>query len=471
MPFLSDRYAIQLRHELKDTEAKILTPGEEGYVELISRWNEACEKEAGAIVLVTSSSEVSLVVAFASQHSIPIVVQGGGYSTSGASSTHGGIVISMTSMRKILVDPASKTVAVQGGATWAEVDQAAANEGLAVVGCTSSAVGVGGTTLGGGFGWLTGRHGLIIDNLVQVKMVLADGRIVTASVTENPSLFWAARGAGQSFGVATEFVLRAHNQRSSIFGGLIYFSPDKLASVVEFANQFDGQAKGDEGLYFGFTTCPPAMPSVVLVALLFYNGPKTKGESFFAPLLALDPIQNQTREMPYPEINTLLGPLAAPGARHRLNGTGVNMPLDFQRVNEIYEDFDKMTRSFSRVEGSAIFFEFLPYSRIIEVPIHSTAYANRGKFHNVVTIIRWKDPELDAKMARVEREILRKIRQYSGVASIAGYGVGLYANFAGHEANAKELFGENLPRLQELKMQYDPKNMFKKWHNLLIPPP
>ncbi|KAJ6133711.1 hypothetical protein N7523_000033 [Penicillium sp. IBT 18751x] len=372
-------------------------------------------------------------------------------------------------MRKILVDRASRTVAVQSGVTWGEVDQAAACEGLAVVGCTSSAVGVGGTTLGGGFGWLTGRHGLIIDNLISVKMVLADGRVLTASVAEHPDLYWAVRGAGQSFGVATEFVLRAHLQRSSIFGGLIYLTPDRLDSVVDFANQFDVQATGDEGLYLGFTTHPPSMPSTVIVALLFFNGPRKAGESFFAPLLALDPIQNETREMPYPEINTILGPLAAPGARKCMSGTAVSFPVDPQLVHDVYDNFDHIMRSYPRVEGSVIFFELLPYSRVIEVPLDATAYANRGAYHNVATIFRWHDPELDAQMKRRELALLRLIRERGGVAIIAGHGVGVYANFAGHESNARELFGDNLPRLQQLKMLYDPNNMFQKWHNLHIP--
>ena len=256
------------------------------------------------MVIVTSSHEVALVVTFATTHYIPFVVQGGGYSTSGASSTHGGIVINLSSMRKILVDPASETVAIQGGATWEEVDQAAFKEGLAVVGCTNSSTGVGGTTLGGGFGWLTGRHGLVIDNLVSVKMVLANGSIIAASADEHQDLFWAVRGAGQGFGVVTEFVLRAHRQRSSVFGGLVYFSTEQLTAVVDFANQFDRQAKGDEGLFFGFTTRPHDPRSTAMVALLFYNGPRDAAEAFFAPLLALGPLQNDTKEMPYPEMNT-----------------------------------------------------------------------------------------------------------------------------------------------------------------------
>lgn len=439
------------------------------------------------MVIVTSSHEVALVVNFANEHYIPCVVQGGGYSTSGASSTHGGIVINLSLMSKVLVDPASETVAVQGGATWDDVDQAAANEGLAVVGCTTSAVGVGGTTLGGGFGWLTGRHGLVIDNLISVKIVLSDGRIVTASADEHQDLFWAVRGAGQSFGVITEFVLRAHRQRSSVFGGLIYLPTEQLTAVVEFANQFDMQAAGDEGLFFGFTTRPHAPLSTVIVALLFYNGPRAAAEAFFAPLLALEAIQNETGEMPYPKMNTILGQFFAPGARKCVSGTTFTLPLDLQLMQDVHEDFEKIIRSYPRVEGSAVVFELIPYTQVTKVPLDATAYANRGPYHDVLTIFRWYDQELDAKMANLERALLRKIRNRAGVASIAGHGVGLYANYAGmtrsldllgripthtilgHKANADELFGDNLPRLRELKKLYDPKNMFQKWHNLLIP--
>lgn len=437
-------------------------------------------------MIVTSSHEISLVVKFATYHYIPFVVQGGGFSTSGASSTHGGIVINMSTMRLIVVDSASQTVAIQGGATWCEVDQAAAKEGLAVVGCTTSAVGVGGTTLGGGFGWLTGRYGLVIDNLISVKIVLADGRITTASAKENQDLFWAIRGAGQSFGVVTEFVLRAHRQRPSVFGGLIYLPTEQLSAVVEFANKFDTQTAGDEGLFFGFTTCPHDPLSTVIVALLFYNGPRTAGEAFFAPLLALESIQNETHEMPYPEINTILGQFVAPGTRKSISGTTFALPLDLQLVQEVHDDFAKFIKTYPRVEGSAVIFELIPYTRVTQIPVDATAYANRGPYHNIAYIFRWYDQELDAKMASLEHAMIRRISERAGVAGIAGEGVGVYANYAGtcslnlmkgtltdtivgHEANAEELFGKNLPRLQKLKKVYDPKNMFQKWHNLLIP--
>lgn len=386
--------------------------------------------------MVTSSQEVALVVAFATHHYIPFVVQGGGYSTSGASSTHGGIVINLSAMCQVLVDSVSATVAVQGGATWEDVDKAAAREGLAVVGCTTGATGVGGTTLGGGFGWLTGRYGLVIDNLISVKMVLADGRIVTASVAENTDLFWAARGAGQSFGVATEFILRAHRQRPTVFGGLLYLATDRLSAVVEFANRFDKMATGDEGLFFGFTTRPPDkrlpdLRSTVIVALLFYNGRRPAAEAFFAPLLALDPIQNETRERPYPEMNTLYSALTAPGARKRVSGTAFGLPLNPGLVHEVSEEFEHTMQSYPRVEGSLLVFELLPFASVAQVPLDATAYANRGPYHNMVTVLRWHNQELDAKMASLERSLLHKVRERAGVARIAGHGVGVYANYAG----------------------------------------
>ncbi|KAA8650213.1 FAD-binding oxidoreductase [Aspergillus tanneri] len=240
MPFLSYRQALELKKELQETHAEVITPENENYAEGISRFSDP----------FTSTEEASKVVSFATKRYIPFVVQGGGYSTSGSSSTHGGIVISLSQMSKITVDPASRTVAAEGGAKWGDVDKVAADSGLAVVGCTVNHTSVGGTTLGGVYGWLTGHYSLIIDNLLHVRMVLADGSIVQASIMENPDLFWAVRGAGQSFGVATELVFKVYPQVDPVFGGLLYFTPDHLPQIIEFANGLEERATGNESFFF-----------------------------------------------------------------------------------------------------------------------------------------------------------------------------------------------------------------------------
>jgi hypothetical protein len=225
--------------------------------------------------------------------------------------------------------------------------------------------------------------------------------------------------------------MRAHPQRPSVFGGFIYLPIEQLTAVVEFANQFDMQTTGDEALFFGFTTRPHAPLSTVIVALLFYNGPSTAAEAFFAPLLALESIQNETHEMPYPKMNTILSRFVAPGTRKSISGTTFTLPLDLQLMQEVHDDFDKFIRTYPRVEGSAVLFELIPYTCVNQIPFDATAYANRGQYHNVVFIFRWYDQELDMKMVNLERAMTSKIRDRAGVVRIAGQGVGIYANYAG----------------------------------------
>ncbi|KAE8356747.1 hypothetical protein BDV28DRAFT_65207 [Aspergillus coremiiformis] len=469
MPFLSYPRALELKNELRETNAEVITMENENYAEGISRFSSSCEKEAGAIVRVTSTDEVSKVVSFATKRHIPFVVQGGGFNTSGSSSTFGGIVINLSKMSQITVDPGAKTVFVQGGAIWEDVDKVSATFGLAIVGCTMNHTSVGGTALGGGYGWLTGRYGLIIDNLLSARLVLADGRIVTVSMTENPDLFWAVRGAGQGFGVTTEFVFKAYPQTDPVFGGLLYFTADRLSQIVHFANEFEERSTGIEGFLFGFTGSLLMQETVVFV-VTFYNGSRSAAEKFFEPILSLKPVVNEIEMMPYPKMNTILNRAAEFGGRKSLGGSNIVLPLNVKSVEEVYRDFDTIMKTFPRVSESFVVFELLPYIELIKVPNEATAFANRGKYYNAASIFRWHDPELDPKMRSLQQDMMNKIGRRAGVARSEemNQGVGVYANYAGHEANATELFGDNLPRLQTLKMQYDPDNVFKKWHDMFL---
>lgn len=222
-------------------------------------------------------------------------------------------------MRSVTVDPIAKSITAQGGALWSDVDTEAEKFGLAAVGGTINHTGIGGLTLGGGYGYLTGKHGLVIDNLLEVEMVLADGSIVTASETENPDLFWAVRGAGASFGVATKFVYRAHEQKGPVWGGLLVFPKTQLEHIVAFCNTVLDAEKNLDGkatVLLGFASPPPALSPVVMAGVV-YLGAEEQAKGFFEPLLGLSPLADMTSGMPYSGANAIFNGAMFPGVRRK----------------------------------------------------------------------------------------------------------------------------------------------------------
>lgn len=188
---------------------------------------------------------------------MPLAVKGGGHNPSGSSSVEDGVSIDLNRhFDTARVDPENRLAYVGGGALWKTVDYAAIEHGLATPGGTVNHTGVGGLTLGGGFGFLSGRHGLVIDNLVQATVVLADGTIVTTSETSHPDLFWATRGGGGNFGIVTEFVLKLHPQRKTIFSGMIIFPPPLLDQVVAVVDKWWSEVGDDESIILALTRGP-----------------------------------------------------------------------------------------------------------------------------------------------------------------------------------------------------------------------
>ncbi|KAL4761933.1 FAD-binding oxidoreductase [Aspergillus foveolatus] len=439
MPFMDYSLVQELRQQLAGTQAEITSFGSADYTKSIRSWSEACKSDVGAVVHATCTSEVSLIVAFSRDHHVEFVVKGGGYSTGGESATQGGIVISLDRIRGVSVDSKAQMVRVQGGVRWDDDNRA-----------TASQTGVGGSTLGGGYGWLTGRYGLIVDSLV-----------LEASDEAHRDLFWAIRRAGQAFGVVIELEFRAHRLPDQVFGGLPYFKASKLFKAIDFANWFFHEQQDEgSGLFFGFRAAPKSADESVIMAMLFYNGSQERATAFFAPMLALAPVINHTGMMPYWQLARRAN-VRFDRRRSRKSGGGTK--LRYLPDKDLIPEFPQMG-------DSVLAIELLPFSKLMSVPVEATACANRDHLYNVSLLLCWQVPRLDVFIDRYRQATLAKIQNSQYWAQVADGGVAAYPNYAGHDFAARYLFGPNLPRLQQLKKIYDPYNAFRKWQDLLSSP-
>lgn len=450
-----------LKELLKETKADVLLPGDgQKYEDIIQRWSESCVKRASAVVAVRSTSDVSATLEQIRKHKLPFTVRGGGHSTSGAASIQDGIVIDLSKMHGVTVDPQARTITADGGTIWEDVDNAAAEHGLATVGGTVNHTGVGGLTLGGGYGYLSGKYGLTIDNLLSVEVVLASGEVVTASKSENEDLFWAIRGAGQNFGVVTKFTFQGYPQENRVFAGPLVFPPTALAKIVEFMNKFHETNDGNQALLVAFSSPPPANAPVILTQM-FHNGTEEEGKKIFADLFTLNPLANMSGMVPYKVLNSLLNVSAGFDGRKLFGGGAFKLPLEPSFVQNVYNEFQAFVESKEKfaVAQSMMLWEVVPYKKVMEVKNEETSFANRGDYYNVATMFKWFDPTLDTEMRTFSRSLLKKASETAADRSKDG-GVGQYGNYASEDVAANEIFGENVRRLEDLKQKYDPDNLF-----------
>lgn len=381
------------------------------------------------MVQVTNAQDVSTALAFAQKHHLDVAVVGGGHSTSGSSSTDGGLVVDLTKMRNVTVDYANKTIKAEGGCIWEDVDYAAAKYGLATVGGTVNHTGVAGLTLGGGYGWLTGKYGLTVDNLLGAEVVLADGRIMQTSETKNPDLFWALRGAGQSFGVATSFTFRGFKQENAVYGGLLVFKPDALEKVVDFANWLVKTTEGQSGMVVGIGAPAPAR-KVAVFAIIFYNGDQAAAKEYFAPLFAAGPVVDLTREMPYRDVNAMLNNVSTHGDRKTQKGSAFSVPLSSSLAQTLLEDYSKFITDVPDAIKSIDLMEFFSQRQVNKVSQTAMSFANRGEHYNILFSTRWVGSKNDMACRDWTRAMGQKVNQELQK-GLTGDGVGQYGNYDG----------------------------------------
>lgn len=409
------------------------------------------------------------------------------------------MVVDLGLLRSVSVDTTNETVTFGGGCLWEDVDGALWEKGFATVGGTVSHTGVGGLILGGGFGQLTGRHGLSIDCLVRCEVVLANGDVVTASETENSDLFWALRGAGHSFGVVTSFTSRIFPQGMA-WGGVLVLPITALPNLVSFINEFCEKNDGDQAM-MPMLTCHPATLEPCVASTMFFNGPQEAAEAFYAPLLKLDSIMNTTAVIPYPVANTFPNPKAPHGKRYMFSGANFVPPLDLAFVQKVSDRFHAALTPEGNREmraGSMVAFELIPHGKVSAVDTAATAFAGRDvKAMNMIINMAWQSPEKDGEARRICSELTHFLKDRGWQGDEAGDRGGTYLNYLsksflspiysrglwmktdrGNNAvpateedkvftRADRVFGPSIHRLRELKVKYDPNNVFKKAVNLL----
>ncbi|KAL4904038.1 hypothetical protein BDW74DRAFT_179130 [Aspergillus multicolor] len=459
------------------TSSLIFTPADEGYQESLRRWSDTGRKEAGVVIQPTSEPDILTALKWSQSQEIPIdlAIKCGGHSVSGTSSSAGGLVIDLSRMNSVTVDPASKTITVQGGAVWRDVDETAAKYNLAAVGGTVNHTGVGGLTLGGGYGWLSGQYGLTIDNLLSARVILGNGTIVTASEKENSDLFWALRGAGYNFGIVSSFTFQGYEQKDPVYAGILAYTPDKVERVVEILNALLLEKPDPRSGAIAIFAQPPGAPVPMVNVLVFYNGTESEGKTRFADLLGLEHVANTISMIPYSQMNSLQNPMATYGDRKSFKGVFFNPPLSPSFAATMLAEFTEKVQSDPDLGASALLLEFYDMSKTVSIPRDATAFASRGTTQNGIITLRWSDSSKDQEhraWARAVQERWKGELEKGGGSNLDAKGeagVPQYINYAEPgDAVVGNIYGENLPRLKELKRKFDPANVFKKMHPITL---
>jgi FAD/FMN-containing dehydrogenase len=435
-----ENFAAALRGQL-------LRPGDETYERARKIWNGMFDRRPALIARCAGAADVIAAVNYARESGLPVAVRGGGHSFPGHSVCDGGLVIDLSPMKGLRVDPAARTARAEPGVRWLEFDHETQAFGLATTGGTVSDTGIAGLTLGGGLGWLSNKHGLTIDNLLSADVVLADGRLLTASASENADLFWALRGGSGNFGVVTSFQYRLHRVGPTIVGGMVLYPLSQAKEVLRFYRGFSKTAPDELTLYAGLITTPDGVTVVALVAC--YCGPVDKGTEVVRPLKSLgSPALDVLGPMPYL-------------AQQRLFDGGFPTGASYYTKADFLADLSD--------EAIDVFVEYAatkpsPMSGILvqttlgaaaRVAPHATAFAHRRLPYAPVIVSAWLDPAESAKNIAWARECWTALHAHAGG--------GVYVNDLGpdDEDRIRTGYGANYERLAALKKKYDPENFFR----------
>jgi FAD/FMN-containing dehydrogenase len=454
-PDIVERFAASL-------DGDLLRPGDGGYDKARSIWNGMIVRRPGLIARCQHAADVVTAVRFARQHDLLTAVRGGGHSMPGLSMCDDGLVIDLSPMRTIRIDPDARWARVAPGCTLGEYDRAAQRHGLATPAGAIAHTGVAGLTLGGGMGWLHRPYGLTIDSLTSVDLVTADGVRVTASEQEHPDLFWGIRGGGGNFGIVTDFEFRLHPVGPLVLSGMVAYPLEQAGSVLELYNDWVATVPDQMASIAAVFTCPPEAPFPealhgrhVCGVIVNWVGPHPEGERVLAPLRAFGPPAVDTiAPTPFVELQSSQDEKFAWGRRYYNKNLYLD-GMDRHVMDLCVEHLQRVTSPLSAVAVQHM------AGAVSRVGPQETAYLNRNARFNLDITSIWSDPSEDDRHVGWVRDFHAAILPFSTGSE--------YVNTTSMDGrrDVRTAYGPNYTRLQALKDRYDPTNLFRLNQNIL----
>ncbi|MGE5336847.1 MAG: FAD-binding oxidoreductase [Gemmatimonadota bacterium] len=434
---------------------RILRPNDAGYEEARRVHNGLIDRRPALIARCRGAADIVDAVRLARELGLEVAVRGGGHNVAGRATTNGGLMIDLAEMKGVHVDARARIARVEGGVNWAELNRETQLHGLAVTGGVVSTTGVAGLTLGGGLGWLMGKYGLALDNLRSVDLVTADGAVVRASAKENPDLFWAVRGGGGNFGVATSFEFRLHRVGPTITGGVVAHPFSQARDVLTLFRDRTASLRNEMTLFGGLIHAPDGSGTKLAAMVTCHCGSLAAGEKATRPLKTFGkPALDAIGPMPYCELNSMLDAAYPKGALNYWKSTFL-AELSDDAIGTMIDCFAGCPTPM----GQLLIEHF--HGAATGIGVADTAFPHRADGYNFLVLAEWMDPAHNDRCMAWARDTYARMQPFARAAR--------YVNYLGDEEGDDAVaaaYGPNYARLRQVKSKYDPGNFFHLNQNI-----
>ncbi len=426
----------------------ILQPGEADYDAVRALHNGLIDKRPALLARCRNDSDIAAGIAFAREHRLEIAVRGGGHNVSGRASVEGGMMIDLSLMKAISVNPTTKRVIAEGGVTWGELNRETQLHGLATTGGVISTTGIAGLTLGGGYGYLAGKHGLAADNLVSATLVTATGEIVRASESENPDLYWALRGGSGNFGAVPSLEYRLHPVGPTVMAGAIAWPLSQARQVLRFYQEFTKSVSDELTVLAGVGHAPDGSGVKLAIIAAAYSGPVADGEKILRPIKEFgSPVFDNIQPMGYTDLNGIFDTAYPKGMLYYWKSSFLNS-LNQDVIDTMVETIERCPSKYSGItlehwHGAAA-----------RVPQDQTAFVYRREGYNLLVLSQWQDAATNAENIAWARDAYAALKP--------SFAEARYLNYMDQDdaADLSGPFGGNYARLAQIKARWDPENVF-----------